>query len=148
MKLKQCVARLVLIACTICCNGCALFLIGAGVAIGAGTVKYIGGELQAADEVTMGRAWNASLRAMQDLEFKVTKSQKDALAGEIVARRADGAATGSVCPGRRVGPQRVLAAAGVAAFAGGRGAGVHLFPVLKCRRTDCVSCRVCDHRAT
>lgn|GEM_PF-5754515 len=71
-------------------SGCALFLIGAGVVVGAGSsVAYAGGELKAADNVTMDKAWNASLRAMQDLEFKVATSQKDALAGEIVARRAD-----------------------------------------------------------
>jgi hypothetical protein len=45
--------------------------------------------LKAANNVTMDKAWNASLRAMQDLKFKVATSQKDALAGEIVARRVD-----------------------------------------------------------
>ena len=89
MKLREYLVRLVLVATVICSNGCALFLIGAGVAIGVGTAKYVGGELQSADEVTMDRAWKASLQAMQELEFRVTKQQKDALAGEIVARRAD-----------------------------------------------------------
>ena len=70
-------------------SGCALFLIGAGIVVGAGSVAYAGGELKAADNVTMDEAWNASLATMQDLEFKVATSQKDALAGEIVARRAD-----------------------------------------------------------
>ena len=60
-----------------------------GVAVGAGTVAYVGGELKAADNVTMNTGWNAALQAMQDLEFKVTESQKDALEGKIVARRAD-----------------------------------------------------------
>lgn len=75
---------------TLLFSGCALFLVGAGVAVGAGTVAYVDGELKAADNVTMDKGWNASLRAMQDLEFKVAESQKDALAGKIVARRADG----------------------------------------------------------
>ena len=89
MKSKALVVSVIALTMVIALSGCALFLIGAGVAIGAGTVAYAGGELKAADEVTMDRAWNATLKAMQDLEFKVTKSQKDALAAEIVARRAD-----------------------------------------------------------
>lgn len=68
-------------------TGCALLLVGA--AIGAGTVAYVSGELRAADEVTMDRAWSATLGAMSELQFKVTTQQKDALAGQIVARRAD-----------------------------------------------------------
>jgi hypothetical protein len=90
MKLKRWVLVYVLSLGVLTFSGCALFLIGAGVAVGAGSVAYVQGELKAADNVTMDKAWDGSLRAMQDLEFKVTKSQKDALAGEIVARRADG----------------------------------------------------------
>ena len=89
MKSKALVVSVIALTMATVLSGCALFLIGAGVAIGAGTVAYVGGELKAADEVTMDRAWNAALKAMQELEFKVTKSQKDALAAEIVARRAD-----------------------------------------------------------
>lgn len=89
MKLKQWVGVVLLSLGVLTFSGCVLFLVGAGLAVGAGTVAYVEGELKTADNVTMDRAWNASLGAMQDLEFKVTKSQKDALAGLIVARRAD-----------------------------------------------------------
>lgn len=89
MKLRQWALVLTLWGLTPFLGGCALFLIGAGVAVGAGTVAYVGGELKTAEQVSMDRAWNASLRAMEDLEFRVTKSHKDALAGEITARRAD-----------------------------------------------------------
>jgi hypothetical protein len=89
MKLKRFVVALVLLAGVATFSGCALFLIGAGVAVGAGSVAYAGGVLKAADQVPMDRAWDATLRAMQDLEFKITKQQKDALAGELTARRAD-----------------------------------------------------------
>lgn len=68
-------------------TGCVALL--AGAAVGAGTVAYVAGELKAADEVSLDRAWSASLQAMEDLQFKVTKQQKDALAGLLVARRAD-----------------------------------------------------------
>ena len=69
--------------------GCALFLIGAGAAAGAGTVAYLSGELRATEEVGLDRGYQAAVSAMRDLQFHVTKSQKDALDGEIVARRAD-----------------------------------------------------------
>lgn len=89
MKHQRWLFPLVLVSASILSSGCALFLIGAGVAVGAGTVAYTSGELRAADEISMDRSWEASMKAMKDLEFRVTKSQKDALAGEIVARRAD-----------------------------------------------------------
>jgi hypothetical protein len=56
------------------------------VAVGAGSVAYVNGELKAADEVTLDRAWKATVAAMNDLQFKVTRSQRDALAGELIAR--------------------------------------------------------------
>ena len=68
-------------------TGCAAILVGA--AVGAGTVVYVNGQLKAADDVSLDRAWNASLAAMDSLQFKVTKQQRDALAGNIVARGAD-----------------------------------------------------------
>ena len=70
-------------------SGCALMLIGAGVAAGVGTVAYVNGELKGTEEVTLDKAWQATQQAMQDLQFKVTKSEKDALAGELIALRAD-----------------------------------------------------------
>lgn len=87
MKVKPWAWALALVAGTVLAAGCAALFIGA--AIGAGSIAYVSGELRAADQVQMDRAWNASLRVMEELEFKVTKSQKDALAGLIVARRAD-----------------------------------------------------------
>lgn len=90
MNLLKRLAVVVALSCTlISLTGCALFLVGAGAAIGAGSVAYVSGELRGAEEASMDRAWNAATTAMEQLEFKVTKSQKDALAGEITARRAD-----------------------------------------------------------
>ena len=68
-------------------GGCALLLVGA--VIGAGTLAYVQGELRSSDEMTYDRAWKATLATMDELQFKVTKSQKDAVAGEITARKAD-----------------------------------------------------------
>lgn len=65
-------------------GGCAVLLVGA--AIGAGTVAYVQGELRSADEVTFDRGWKAVLGAMDELQFKVTKTEKDAVSGEIDAK--------------------------------------------------------------
>jgi hypothetical protein len=90
MKIQErWMSALFLLVGAVVLSGCALFLVGAGVAVGAGTVAYVSGELRAADEVTMDRGWRATMAAMDDLQFKVTKTQKDALAGELIARRAD-----------------------------------------------------------
>ncbi len=89
MKARTLVVAGVLMATSLSVTGCALFLIGAGAAAGAGAVVYVSGELKASDEVSVDRAYAAALRAMDDLQFRVTKKQKDALAAEIVARRAD-----------------------------------------------------------
>jgi hypothetical protein len=89
MKIKSMALTVMLLVTGLLGSGCALFLIGAGVAAGAGTVAYMNGELKAADEVTLDRGWNAAVRAMGDLQFKVTTTQKDALAGKLVAHRAD-----------------------------------------------------------
>ena len=70
-------------------TGCALFLIGTGVAVGVGTVAYVNGELRAADEIAYSRAWDATLAAMDELQFRVTRHDRDALSGVIIARRSN-----------------------------------------------------------
>lgn len=68
-------------------NGCAVVLVGAGAAIGAGTVAYVNGELQAAHEVGLDRAWNATIKTMNDMKCKITETDKDTLEGKMIARR-------------------------------------------------------------
>jgi hypothetical protein len=60
--------------------------VGAGA--GAGAVAYVRGELKAIEDVSLDQAWAATKQAMSDLEFAVTKSEKDAFNGELVARGA------------------------------------------------------------
>jgi hypothetical protein len=55
-----------------------------------GTVVYVRGELQATEEVPLDTAWEATQKAMGDLKFATTSKAKDALAGELIARRASG----------------------------------------------------------
>jgi hypothetical protein len=70
-------------------QGCALLLIGGGAAAGAGTVAYVKGELRSTQKIAFERAWDATIEAMEALEFAITKKEKDALSGLIVARGAD-----------------------------------------------------------
>ena len=61
-----------------------VFLIGG--AAGAGTVAYVGGDLKSTEEVSLNRAWNATQKAMKDLEFTITSKEKDAFNGQLIAK--------------------------------------------------------------
>ena len=69
-------------------TGCALVLIGGGAAAGIGGYAYVKGELKAVEKNSLDKVWEASLAAMQDLEFPVTSQSKDALTGKLTARTA------------------------------------------------------------
>jgi hypothetical protein len=71
-------------------NGCALFVVGAVAAGGAGTWAYVKGEIKATEQAPLDKAWTATLDAMKDLEFPVTYKAKDALAGELKAVNSSG----------------------------------------------------------
>ena len=60
----------------------------AGGAAGAGTVAYIGGQLSVVEEVGLDRAYRASQSALQELEFKIVKDQKDAFSAFLEASGA------------------------------------------------------------
>lgn len=74
---------------TICCvaalialllQGCAALVIGgAAAAAGAGVVVYKNGELKSTEAVSIDRAWVATEKAVQAMEFKPVSSTKDAL---------------------------------------------------------------------
>ena len=67
-------------------GGCALFVIGGAAAAGAGTVAYINGELKDTEGVAYDTAYNATLAAMNDLQYAVVSKQKDAINAKIIAR--------------------------------------------------------------
>ena len=88
MKARHTLAMAGLAAVLLLSSGCALFLVGAGAAIGAGTIAYAQGKLQAADNVTFDRAWSATTLAMVELKLKVINSSRDELSGRVLARDA------------------------------------------------------------
>jgi hypothetical protein len=81
---------LVLAASVVLCAtaGCALFVVGAAAGAGAAGYAYVEGILKSTEQASLNRVWSASLGAMKDLEFPITKQVKDALTGNITARNA------------------------------------------------------------
>jgi hypothetical protein len=77
-----------LLATALAGSGCAVFLVGGGAAIGGGSVAYVTGELKATEEAPLAKVWDATDKAMKELEFKPTLQQKDAVSARIVARTA------------------------------------------------------------
>lgn len=94
MRIRNIIISVILVAAIPLLGGCALFLIGAGVAAGVGTVAYVNGDLRGSEEVSVDHAFTAVVKTMNELEFKISEQQKDAIAGKVVARRADGTAIG------------------------------------------------------
>ncbi len=73
-------------AILLCNGGCAALLLGGGA--GAGTVAYLKGELKSMIESPLEETWQATQKALEDLEFPVTSKQKDAFSAELTARDA------------------------------------------------------------
>jgi hypothetical protein len=89
-KLREKLNRMMLLAVALLCStGCALFLVGAGAAVGVGTVAYVKGELRAADSVPFDQACRAVDQALDDLQLKGISSQQDNLTKQVTARTAD-----------------------------------------------------------
>ena len=59
--------------------GCALFVVGAGVAAGVGGGEYVQGELKQAYAAPMEKVWNASLATVDELKMKTTEKWVDNL---------------------------------------------------------------------
>ena len=67
-------------------GGCALFLVGGAVAVGAGTVVYVDGELKETEGVAFDKAYDATLAAMNDMQYAVVDKSKDGIKVKILAR--------------------------------------------------------------
>lgn len=70
--------------------GCAPLWVAGGAAAGVGTYAYIEGALVATEDVSLDKAWKATEKAMEDLQLTATYKGKDALSGEVIARRGMG----------------------------------------------------------
>ena len=75
-----------LLAGIVVLSGCGVLIIGGAAAAGAGTVLYVKGELKSTEESSLQKAWDATLAAMEDLNFVVVQRQMGDLAARIIAR--------------------------------------------------------------
>ena len=85
MKIKVLLAVLMAAALPLG-SGCALFLIGGAAAAGAGTVAYVNGELKETEGVAYDTACDATLAAMNDMQYAVVDKSKGSLTTKIIAR--------------------------------------------------------------
>lgn len=90
MNCKQVIVTPVIISFFLTSIGCTAALVAGGAAAGIGTYKYIKGELQSTEKVSLDKAYQATEKAVEDLELTITSKQKDAFDGEVIARRATG----------------------------------------------------------
>lgn len=84
MQKKQLTALLALTALVELTGGCAAVLVGAG----AGTAIYVTGNLKAPVSEDINTVYQATLKAVEQLELKVSSKTKDALSAKIIARDA------------------------------------------------------------
>ena len=76
---------ILLAAALVSTQGCTVAAVGAAA---AGTVAYVRGDLQAAENAPIDKVYDASLAAMEELEIPVISKAKDALSARITGRDA------------------------------------------------------------
>jgi hypothetical protein len=69
-------------------SGCVLFVAGAAAGAGVAGYAWVNGEIKVTEAASLTRTWEASLAAMDDLQYPVTSKAKDALEGNVEARNA------------------------------------------------------------
>ncbi|MEQ9619161.1 MAG: DUF3568 family protein [Deltaproteobacteria bacterium] len=90
MKKQKLLIVLLLAASPFILTGClAAAAVGGAAAAGAGTVAYIKGELKATEEASLEKTWEATVGAVDELEFLVINKIKDAVSAELEAKTAD-----------------------------------------------------------
>lgn len=86
MQKKQVFLMIALIGITALNGGCMLAVVGLGA---AGTVAYVRGDLQSTESAGIDDVYQASLKALDELELHPTTKSKDALSAVIIARDAE-----------------------------------------------------------
>ena len=85
MRKRRILLIILLVGITGLVQGCMIAAVGVGA---AGTIAYIRGDLEAVESERLDVVYEATLRAVEELELNVTKKLKDALSATIVARDA------------------------------------------------------------
>ena len=84
LRERVCLA-LLLVGIAISAGGCMVVAVGAGA---VGTVAYLKGDLEAVEAANLNTVHKATLKALDELELRVTRQSKDVLSAEIIARDA------------------------------------------------------------
>jgi len=69
-------------------SGCVLFVAGAVAGAGVAGYAWVNGEIKTTVSASLNQSWQASLAALNDLQFPVSSKSKDALEGELTAQNA------------------------------------------------------------
>lgn len=85
MRTKKIVLIVACIAAISLLQGCLVAAVGLGA---AGTIAYVRGDLEAVEAAKLDVVYDATLKALDKLELKVTSKSKDELSGLIIARDA------------------------------------------------------------
>jgi len=85
MRKESVFLAVVFVGTAVLTGGCMLVAVGAGA---AGTVAYLKGDLEAVEAANLDTVYKATLKALDELELRVTKRSKDLLSAEIIARDA------------------------------------------------------------
>ena len=83
MKNQQVILALLAIGATVLLGGCMLAAVGAGA---AGTVAYVKGDLEAVEAKKLDTVYDATKKAMEQLELSVSVDTKDKISATIIAR--------------------------------------------------------------
>ena len=85
MNTQRVILALLTASGSILLGGCLLAAVGAGA---AGTVAYVKGDLEATEPSKLDVVYEATKKALKDLELSITSDTKDALSATVVARDA------------------------------------------------------------
>ena len=74
----------------LCLTGCApLFLFGAGTAVGIASYKFYHGSLEVIFKAPFMDTWDATLKALKDMDIEITAATHDMTSGSISGRKTD-----------------------------------------------------------
>ena len=86
MKTRTIITILLLAVTATAISGCAVALVGAGAAAGVG---YVRGDLEAQMDESIDNVYNASLKALEELELAIISKDKNALGAKIISRTTE-----------------------------------------------------------
>lgn len=85
MQIKRFLLIILLIGIAVFSQGCVVAAVGVGA---AGTIAYVRGDLEAVESHNLDNVYEATLKALDELELNVISKSKDALTATINARDA------------------------------------------------------------